>query len=173
MQGWPPAMCLDRFSSIHLVSGSWNRPKISRDTVGEIQGKVGEALNWSFMESEGLSTTGIWNVDMKLQYLLHFLVTKKSRFYKRIVIHVDHALKISSQLRRSLHPLREPGLVAKLPSCKMFHIEQHEQNIKIVSRSFVIKRNVEKDVDTCHSPPRKEDYTRKLIEILMHYNKLR
>lgn len=124
-------MCLDRFSSICLVSGSWNRPKISRDTVGDIQGKVSEALNWSFMESEGLSTTGIWNVDMKLQYLLHFLVTKKSRFYNCIVIHLDHALNSSSQLRRSLHPLREPGLVAKLPSCKMFQIEQHEQNINM------------------------------------------
>ena len=83
------------------------------------------------MESEGLSTTGIWNVDMKLQYLLHFLVTKKSRFYNCIVIHLDHALNSSSQLRRSLHPLREPGLVAKLPSCKMFQIEQHEQNINM------------------------------------------
>ena len=138
MQGWPPAMCLDRFSSICLVSGSWNRPKISRDTVGEIQGKVGEALNSSFMESEGLLTTGIWNVDMKLQYLLHFLVTKKSRFYNCIVIHLDHALNSSSQLRRSLHPLREPGLVTKLPSCKVFHIEQHEQHIKIVSICFNI-----------------------------------
>jgi len=36
-----------------------------------------------------------------------------------------------------------------------------------VSIFFVIKRNVEKDVDTCHSPPGKEDYTSKFIEIIM------